>query len=393
MRKRGIVPLGGILVSLALLIGACGESATPPPPQANSYGSCKPTPNAGLTLVVGKRANVPDPKLPPQIQDLAEQVATAHADIRLVRIDGRPGVAFGEPAPDPAPNGPADAQAVAKYLEGVRHAFATKLAAVHGEADVLGALSLAARASRPGETIVVVDSGLQTTGTLRFNRDRLLEAEPSEITKYLRDNALLPDLHGRTVLLVGVGETAPPQQPLENNHRATLTSIWRGVVEGAGASCVAAVDHPNSTAPTAHPPVSPVALPSPPPPRVCGVIEIGADDVGFLPDTATFRDPTAAKEVMARFAQQARQVNRRVELVGTTATDGSEAGRLRLSRQRAAAVRDVLVELGVPADRVSARGVGSNWPKRVPDIGPNGELLPGPAAQNRKVIMTIHCGR
>jgi outer membrane protein OmpA-like peptidoglycan-associated protein len=140
-------------------------------------------------------------------------------------------------------------------------------------------------------------------------------------------------------------------------------------------------------------PVTPVTLPTVPPFQPCGetVLHDG-DTVGFLPDQAVFRDPAAARSTLQDLATLIIDGRQLVELVGTTATWGpSEQGRVDLSRRRAEAVKSVLVELGVPADRITTVGAGTSWPDRVVDIAPDGSLIPAAAALNRSVIVRLSC--
>ena len=51
-----------------------------------------------------------------------------------------------------------------------------------------------------------------------------------------------------------------------------------------------------------------------------------------------------------------------IAITGHTDTSGSEPGNLALSRERAAAVEQALVDSGIPADGLRARGVGSREP-------------------------------
>ncbi|WP_246021667.1 OmpA family protein [Alteraurantiacibacter aquimixticola] len=51
-----------------------------------------------------------------------------------------------------------------------------------------------------------------------------------------------------------------------------------------------------------------------------------------------------------------------IEITGHTDSSGTEPGNLSLSRERAAAVRNELVERGIPADGLRIRGVGSRLP-------------------------------
>lgn len=77
-------------------------------------------------------------------------------------------------------------------------------------------------------------------------------------------------------------------------------------------------------------------------------------------------------------ADYAREITegRRALLTGTTASAGTSEYRLRLSQERANAVRDLLVSLGAPADRISARGLGSDFPGYVPDHDSQGTSIP-----------------
>ena len=66
------------------------------------------------------------------------------------------------------------------------------------EADVLGALGEAARIT-PDGTIVLIDSGLQTTGQIRFQDPGTFGADPNEFVAYLQAQQLMPALSGRSV--------------------------------------------------------------------------------------------------------------------------------------------------------------------------------------------------
>jgi OOP family OmpA-OmpF porin len=57
-----------------------------------------------------------------------------------------------------------------------------------------------------------------------------------------------------------------------------------------------------------------------------------------------------------------------IAITGHTDASGPEPGNLRLSQQRAGAVREALIRRGIPDDGLRARGVGSREP--VPDLDP-----------------------
>jgi outer membrane protein OmpA-like peptidoglycan-associated protein len=70
------------------------------------------------------------------------------------------------------------------------------------------------------------------------------------------------------------------------------------------------------------------------------------------------------------------------EIRGHTDSFGSEEVHLRLSEQRATAVGDYLLEQGLPASAVSARGFGKSQPVTTNDT-------PAGRAQNRRVEIVI----
>jgi OmpA-OmpF porin, OOP family len=358
--------------------------------------SC-PVPVGPMAFAVSGRANSPEPGLPQAVQDATTSVLTRSVDqnyrprITLVNVDGRPVSAGSETFSSDAGNGIAAEDDRNTFLNGFGEAL-TGLRAQTPEVDVLTALDLAGRSAggpRPG-TVVLVDSGLSTVAPLDFRQRGLLDAPPNETVDALRATNSLPGLQGETVVLAGLGDVAAPQAALSPAQRSSLVALWTAVAQAGGASCVAVVDEPRGgDAPSDVPPVSPVDVP-PPPTITPGQATTLPDDnsVGFQPDTAEFRDRNAARAVLTPFAQFVSAApNNRLALTGTSARAGTPESQVDLSTRRAEAVKALLVELGAPADRITTRGVGSQFPGYVEDVGPDGRQLPGPASQNRTVIV------
>jgi OmpA-OmpF porin, OOP family len=159
----------------------------------------------------------------------------------------------------------------------------------------------------------------------------------------------------------------------------------------AGGGCVTADHLPNTTAAVSGlPPVSVVTPPPTPTFNHCGTIVLSdAGTVGFVVGTANFRDSSAADATLSQLAATLKQGTEHITLIGSTSTEGGDAINNPLSLHRAQAVEQVLVSMGIPASRITAIGDGSHWPGRVPDTAPNGELLPGPAEQDREVIVQL----
>jgi outer membrane protein OmpA-like peptidoglycan-associated protein len=209
-----------------------------------------------------------------------------------------------------------------------------------------------------------------------------------------RTNAL-PDLHGVRLIFSGLGDTAAPQAPLGIADRTNLVAVWRAIGARAGAH-VEIVNAPLGSAakpglpPVAKVPVSPPALAVPMVRRHAPVaVELRDQSVHFVPDEAVFAKPAAVAALLRPIAARILAQQLRVHLTGSTASVGSESGRRALSLRRANAVKAVLVAEGVPARSITTTGVGTDWTRHVPDLDAHGNLLPGPAAQNRMVLLEL----
>ncbi|MGH3940911.1 MAG: OmpA family protein [Pseudonocardiaceae bacterium] len=367
--------LGLILLTLIPLAG-CGTASDEGEPGA-------------LALIVGARANMVAPSLINAVQDEIDTASDLESPVTVIVPDSTPTASATLDLATPNDN-PLYKEDKVTQLKAALDATR----ADSSEVDLLAALSLAARsvtdAAGP-QTILVIDSGLQTTGALRFQDQdgALLSANPSEVVDLLRRTQQLPDLTGMRVVFTGLGDTAPPQQPLPQPARAVLVELWTAIVDAAGGDAeVVQAPLPSTRTLDGLPPVSvvPVALRSIGPLPSVTVLRDGT--VGFLPDQAVFRDPGAARDVLADYAREI-AAGKRAVLTGTTSSAGTAAGRLTLSRDRANAVRQLLIDLGAPEDRIEARSLGSDFPTYLPDRDPAGNLDPVAAAQNRQVIIEL----
>lgn len=383
-----------VLVCAAGVLSGCGTDQQDPVAAAPASG-CRVDTTKPLALVTGNRANSAKPKVPEEVQKQISEAARNHVQLTLIRLDGNPKVVFDIPPPEVKKNTAADEKSTSDYRKVFAEAFTKKLSPETPEADVLRALSLGAQAT-PGGTVVVVDSGVQTVAPLDFTSDDLALAEAQEVADYLKGKGLLPDLGGRSVVLVNIGAVADPQPLLDNNLTRRVRNIWTAVVNAAG-GCVVPYDGKPNTDPaaTTTPPVKVMQLPAPPPnPTGCATVVFGQHEASFEADSATLVDPVSTRVLLQPVADVLRaEPGRHADLVGTTANQGSLAGQRTLSGQRADTIKGLLAELGVEAERISTRGAGSEDPSHEYDGGPDGPLLPAPAARNRKVIITISgCG-
>ena len=104
-------------------------------------------------------------------------------------------------------------------------------------------------------------------------------------------------------------------------------------------------------------------------------------DLLFATDSAAL-NATLVRDIQAVDANLVNYPNQRIEVIGHTDNTGPAAWNADLSLRRATSVAQVLIGAGVPASRVSTRGMGEDQP-----IASN--LTPEGRAQNRRVQILI----
>ena len=369
-------PVMAVAGSLAVTVLAAG-CAAPVPAE----------PTGGLAVVVGGRANMPTAAVSGIAGQVVTNAITTRAEVSVVVADGSPFVLEDERISGLH----RDDSGSAERRDSLRGAITAATAATP-ETDLLGALHVASTEIKdaPGRhTVLVVDSGLSTTGGLDFRHKGMLDAHPADLVASLQADGLLPNLSGVHVVFQGLGDAAEPQPPLGAVAREHLIDLWTGIALGAGALEVnierAAL---TGDAPAGRPPVSVVGSGG-------GItciqnsVVLTGGDVAFEADSAVFQDAVAASETLRPIADRIKAAAVTARLAGMTANVGDAEGQRRLSEQRARAVGRLLIELGVPAERLTVVGLGSDFPGYVPDRDAAGQLLPAAAAQNRRVTIQL----
>lgn len=366
----------GCLAAIASASGCTGVAASEP--------------SGGVVVVVGARSNMPPVSLDGVPLQEARNAADTGAPIAVVVSDGAPFVAeHVHTAASGSGDGPSRDSAEGRAtLERALDAAVAR----SPESDLLGALAVAARevASSPGRrTILVTDSGLSTAGSVDFRQPGLLDADPADLVASLRAAGRLPDLSGVRVVFQGLGDTAPPQAPLDAALREQLVALWTGIAKASGALEVTLEATPLAGIPAR--PLPPVSVVGPAADISCtdDTVVLHGGDVAFQPDTALFQDPAAATTTLRPIAESMAAAGVTATLTGTTADVGSDEGQRELSERRARAVADLLAELGVPSARMAVVGLGSDFPGYVEDYDAAGNLLPAAAALNRRVVVEL----
>lgn len=269
------------------------------------------------------------------------------------------------------------------------------------EIDYLESLRLAVRtlsslSGYDSKRIVLIGTGLSTAGVMNFSNN-LISAEPETVVNLLKEKSEIPDFTGITVYSQQLGDVAAPQQELTSVQRIKLEKIYGGIVETGGGSFIYNDIIANPVDETKqYPSVTPVNLPADTPISFEEVIFeednifeepvfLTEEKIGFVADKAVFLNPDEANEILQPVVEYlVKHPSVSIVLAGTTAGDKDSDFTLSLSRQRAETVKNVLVELGVSADKIIAIGLGSEKdPWHVYNAGYDGAAASG----NRKVVL------
>ncbi len=357
-----------------------------------------------LVLVIGahgcsKELNLANQKL----LDYVSDVIAGYGFVSVICVDGSPSVVSAESYDIPEYLKKASKSKLLADAEKKTHNLMLKLNEVRAddnEVDTLEALRLAARtldsASNTSEkTIIVIDTGLSTSGLLDF-RNNLIGAEPEAITDMLIQKKALPDFEGARVIWQNLGDTASPEKDLSPAQQEALKNIWRNVVERGGGIFEFSDVVPKSDAIGGMlPEVSTVNLPEEQPIwfETSSIAEegtfeepviFGEDQIQFKGDSDIFVDPAKADSCLRPVADyMASNANFKLLLVGTTAGDTDSDFVRDLSFRRAMAVRQRLSEMGTESERIKVMGLGNSDPWHISGAGTTGDL----AGQNRKVVL------
>lgn len=391
--------LAGVLL-LAGLAGCAPASGDTDTPSNSGSGTaavaCPDEPSAAgttpaLVLLVGVHANAPAADVPAMLACDIRDTLRAGSPVAVVGLDGDPAVEdtirFDSTAQNDAARSDDLTAAEKQVLSTVRGARASSdgsdlVAGMNVAADVAASLgSLDA-------LIVVIDSGLPDRGALNMTTPGMLAARPAEVAGFLADQHALRKLDGMRVDLVGIGYTSSPQEPLTPSMTDNLTAILRTSLDKAGATVRVRPAPRTGNAPDTTFTTTPAPLPSTPTftPASTTVYD-DTTALGFLPDTTTLRDPPAASQAVASLAAWlTADPQRRATITGTCASDGTPAGRARLSRARADAIKALLTDLGVDPAQIATSGAG--YIADPPDRRPDGTFDPAKAAKNRSVRIT-----
>ena len=301
------------------------------------------------------------------------------------------------------------------------------LAAIREAKNVLSNSQAAATAHKK---MLIIDTGISTTGDLNFCDMDFLYSKPDidEIIKQLNDYegvGVLPDLSGIDVTFIGtsdgLAEVAEPQEAATTDKKF-IRDLWSGIVTSCNANSITFESAAGWSVPNVYTednesrfkyvsvitffhnkiiefsdipnydPNNPDQQPDlPDPPSV--EIKLESQTVGFVPDSANYINEQNAKNTLRPYAEELKEYFKyypyeKIWIVGTTAevTKGARDG-YDLSFKRAETVKKTLVdELGIPSEKVLTIGVGCVFPWKTDEFS-NGYFDNNAAQKNRAVFL------
>lgn len=194
-------------------------------------------PKTDLVLILGIRGNSIPFSLG-VLDDIVHEAAYSYGSVTVIPVDADPSVAASIEYEAPGVNIDEtrhiyEAQVNAKKTK----AALNQVMADSEEADLLTAITLGANRLRLStadvKKLLIVDSGLSTSGLLDFSASQLIYDSPDHIIEQLKEKRSLPDLRGVDVTVLGLGQTALPQAPLTTEYEEMLHDIWNGILSAA----------------------------------------------------------------------------------------------------------------------------------------------------------------
>jgi hypothetical protein len=221
------------LAAIAAVIIAILNTGRPRSPEYSTLSQwCRP--DGPIVLVIAGGQGNPTPALSSCMLAAVTEAAYDGAPVSLVNVDSNP-----YPAVTVRLVGPDSSIETEIFVDRISR-LVSDIRTRDPHADVLEALDVAGQAiqgdfARAG-TIYIEGSGLQEVGNLDLAQPGMIQVKPSALVARLRSQVGLPPLQGDTVVLVGIGETAPPQAGLDPKQQAELRIIWSAIAKASGAT-------------------------------------------------------------------------------------------------------------------------------------------------------------
>lgn len=351
-----------------------------------------------LSIVSGNHANAKALNLAgTEIVNKVSAATASYGYISLVCADGNPKLADAWTISPPSTAGLTESKLKQISTQQAKEILALLLTvkASSPELDTLKALNTSVRsfADAPENSerqILVLDSGLSTSGELNFLKSDFLNANPKAAVDLLSSRNAIPNFSGTTVTFIGLGDVCTPQKEMSPTQKENLKKIWTAIIEKTGGKVIfldtlpSNKDNPSSD----YPKVSTIDFLSDDQTNIGSVNAVVFRNIQFIGDSDEYIDPKAADSILKPVANYLKATpGFTILIIGTTAGANSKGFCMQLSSTRAEAVRNTLISLGAPENQIKAIGLGYSDPWHIPDTREDGTLIESIASQNRKTIL------
>ncbi len=375
-------------------------------------------PASNVCVVISPTANQHKPDVSLAYNELYDS-CYSYGYKSCVVDDGAPFVAFEEDlTKEDRPDGLSE-QNRKLDAEAYVNSFVDKTAAVQAltaEKDTIKSIRLAADCladCKGDKTIVLVDNGISTAGVESFKTFRGFDVD--ECIDALSDNDY-PELDNIRVVWYSLGDTVNPQAELSNNDIINLQGFWEKYLRNAGASdvtfpkkvAVNTTDDSSALPWVSTVEVTPTVSKTPDFKAIMEQVDTMPEEeknntldaalenglkldetsVRFEPDSFELTDKEAAINIMSPLADYLnKNVNKRIVLLGTTATCGSNESCVAFSLGRAETLKKIMVsDMNVAPTQLLTVGLGYENDFHINDLNTDGTLNTSVAPMNRSVI-------
>ena len=355
--------------------------------------------SVNLCIIVANRKNQPDFSDSETLNTSLKNVIDSYGKIQIIVPDGAPYIQGTYSIEKPAKRMSSRKAADWRDMQiSSMYNILTTTRAQTPEVDLLSAISLAGRwlNDREGEKqLLIIDNGLSTVGLLDFTKN-LIRVDADTIAEYLEEKEAIPSLNGVVVTWVGLGDTADSQKALTPANRKNLECIWNSICITGGANSVTFRGDAPSTGNNSEslPEVTPIDIIAEEPMEVSETQSrnwwLGEEKCQFLPDSAEFVDIDATKSLLQPIVEAVANEDLILGFCGTTARapGATEQGCQELSMERALAVEELMLEMGMDMRHIGVTlGRGYNHPYYIDDRNEDGTLNEQMASANRSVII------
>ena len=356
-----------------------------------------------FVIAVQATQNSTDPALYLQLDNVADTIyslSTAGSTCAIINVSGSPQIVetFSIQKSDAVT--PQQVKDDQMFFGEKIITLASDVVADTNEVDTLGAITKAGNWLRDqtadNKYILYIGSAIATENDLfTFVNTDMISADSSTVAADLAQHNALPDLSGVTVIFSGLGCTEYPQSPIGASIKYRLTALYESLITHAGGDFKQVYTELGGNSANSEYSVTIIDFPEEMQLTFTEHIDFTEpisftqDEIRFIGDSAGYIDPEAAMETLRPYAQQIIENKLSVLLAGFVAGNGTTGFSYELSLDRAHAVCNSLISLGVDSSQITVVGLGGGGGEKwhIPDIYSSGGLIEEHAKLNRRVVM------